>query len=117
MPKRMADSVTTQMIAFVIEGYDPAPEARGAIALALAEAFPDVRGLHLTLVLTAAAEGLDTNWSNGWVEAPQLHRLAALVAIDVLRLQARGLSDVKAGDLARLWRAGDAVFKDAPAPP
>jgi len=108
----MAERPTDHMIAFVVEGYDPAPNRRGAVVVELARAFPKVRGLHLTLALSAAAEGMDAMWSGGWIEAPHLYRLASLVAVDVLKLEALGVKDVRAADLVSAWGRDDPVFPD-----
>ncbi len=108
----MGDSQTDRMIAFVVEGYNPAPEHRGAVVIRLARAFPRARGLQLTLALASAAEGMSTMLAAGWVQAPHLYRLASLVAVDILQTELELNRTAMASDLLAYWGKDDPVFHD-----
>lgn len=104
------------MIAFVVEGYDPTPAKRGAVVVRMARACPRARGLQLTLALASAADGMGTMLAAGWVQAPHLYRLAALVAVDVLQVELIQGRPALAADLLGFWGKSDSVFRDAAAP-
>lgn len=104
------------MIAFVVEGYDPTPAKRGAVVVRMARAFPRARGLQLTLALASAADGMGTMLAAGWVQAPHLYRLAALVAVDVLQVELIQGRPALAADLLGFWGKSDSVFRDTAAP-
>lgn len=108
----MGETQTDRMIAFVIEGYNPAPARRGAVVVRMARAFPRARGLHLTLALASAAEGMSTMLAAGWVQAPHLYRLAALVSVDVLQVELQLGRTALASDLLEFWGSDDTVFHD-----
>ncbi len=101
------------LVAFVVAGCTPPPRPRQALVLRLAQDWPDLPGLALTLVLASAAQGLAAMLRDGRREAAGLYRLAALVAIDVLVLERRRPpgGPVTAGELARYWARGDPVFR------
>ena len=108
----MGDSQTDRMIAFIVEGYNPAPARRGAVVVRMARAFPRARGLQLTLALASAAEGMSTMLAAGWVQAPHLYRLASLVAVDVLQIELAQGRTALAADLLDFWGKDDTVFHD-----
>ena len=106
------DKLTT----FILEGLDGRGDPQPPLVVRLAEAFPEVRALELTLALASAAEGLDAVIAGGTRQANVLYRMATLVAVDTLVLEVRGdaqTGPIRAFQLLDHWK-DDPFFRDVP---
>ena len=102
-----------QMIEFAVAALASGDTARtGALVRSLAQDFSGEKALSIAFALTAAAAGIeDVMHHDGRGQPPTIgYKLAALVAADVLAIEALNGRTAKAVDLLHFWRRVDPYF-------
>jgi hypothetical protein len=100
-----------QMIAFAIEVLASGDDHRiGGLVRMMAHEFPNEPALALCFALTSAASALEDIFDEEKASADRAYRLAALVAADVLAVEAMGQTQAKTGHLLHFWRRVDPYF-------
>ena len=88
------------------------PVQRRRLVGALARSYPRQKALMVSLALSGAAAQIEDTFRDGSMEeaAARGYKLAAVVAADVLAIEALGREPAMAGDLLLFWRRVDPRF-------
>ena len=111
----MSSVILDEMTAFAAESLMSDDKARiRQIVRSLARRWPEEPALGLCFALTSAASEIEDLLGRDPVrpEAHMGYRMAALVAADVLAVEAMGNRPAKARDLLWFWRRVDPYFLD-----
>lgn len=111
----MDEAVLDRMIAFATEALaSEDPRRVGALVRTMALRWPRERALAISFALTAAASGIEDTLASGGPGSAvaRAYKLAALVAADVLAIEASGRKQARANDLLLYWRRADPYFLD-----
>lgn len=86
----------------------------GALVRDLASGWPAASGLGLAFAITSAAAQLEDVITDPVTDrsAARAYKLAALVAADILALEAMGSKNVSCADLMTYWKNADPYFLD-----
>jgi hypothetical protein len=109
----MPDDPLDQMIEFAVAALASGDSARtGALVRSLAQDFSGEKALSVCFALTSAAAAIeDVMHHVGPGQPPTLgYKLAALVAADILAIEALNPRTAKAVDLLHFWRRVDPYF-------
>ncbi|NBZ86683.1 hypothetical protein [Stagnihabitans tardus] len=82
------------------------------LAATMVKAYPDLPVLELVLILSSAASGLESTFSNAEARAQAVDawRIAALLAVDLHLMAGHHAKGQKARDLLGFWEAEDDFF-------
>lgn len=92
----------------VLAGNDPI--RIGGLVRQMAQSYAHDPGLSIAFALTSAASALEDLFSDDSGVSSRAYKLSALVAADVMAIQAMGKMDVRGQDLLHFWRRVDPYF-------
>lgn len=92
----------------VLAGDDPAQMRR--LVRNMAQSYASDPALAIAFALTSAASALEDMVRDEKGSAARAYKLSALVAADVMAVQAMGKAEVLGGDLLYFWRRVDPYF-------
>ena len=109
----MDSAVLDRMIAFATETLASEDKARiGALVRTMALRWPREKALSISFALTAAAAAIEDIVASHRPDsaAARAYKMAALVAADVLAIEATGAATARGADLLHYWRRADPFF-------
>jgi len=100
-----------QMTEFALEvlAHGDPDRVRGLVR-DLAQTYATESALAIAFALTSAASNLEDMVRDEAGVASRAYKMSALVAADIMAVQAMGRSDVKGQDLLHFWRRVDPYF-------
>lgn len=99
------------MIAYSVAALASGDQRRiNSLVRDLAEDWPAQSALSVSFALTSAAAELEQSTINNSKAANTAYRLSALVAADVMAIEAMGRSNAKTTHLLHFWRRVDPFF-------
>ena len=101
------DQMTEQALE-VLAGGDPVRMRR--LVRDMASSYATDPALAIAFALTSAASALEDMVRDENSSAPRAYKMSALVAADVLAVQAMGKTEVLGQDLLHFWRRVDPYF-------